>query len=247
MSAACLFLVPIAALAGDVDTDSDGLTDYQEEFVYFTDPLISDTDGDSFPDGGEVKMGYSPLAPKLQMHQHDLDGDGLNDWLEVWFGSSMNETDSDGDGYEDFDEVMHGYSPADAAPELAYERKMVVDKTNQRLFFYVDEVKVLNLAASTGNPWTETPSGTFNIERKLASKRYRGVDYDLENVPWNMEFKRMYYIHGTYWHNDFGIQTHSHGCVNLSIKDAALIYPYVGIGFEVEIIGETPANRVVGS
>lgn len=43
------------------DTDSDGLSDFVESF-YGTDPRNSDTDGDSYLDGEEVRYGYSPLG-----------------------------------------------------------------------------------------------------------------------------------------------------------------------------------------
>src|SRR5580765_2446882 len=35
----------------DVDTDGDGLSDFQEIHKYFTDPNKADTDGDGVPDG----------------------------------------------------------------------------------------------------------------------------------------------------------------------------------------------------
>jgi hypothetical protein len=45
------------------DTDGDGLTDYQEVKIYHTDPNNPDTDGDGYPDGVEVKNGYNPNGP----------------------------------------------------------------------------------------------------------------------------------------------------------------------------------------
>ena len=45
------------------DSDHDGLTDYQEIYIYHTDPHNPDTDGDGYSDGTEVKNGYNPLGP----------------------------------------------------------------------------------------------------------------------------------------------------------------------------------------
>ena len=45
------------------DTDNDGLTDRDEVVTWKTDPLKADTDGDTFSDGSEVKNGYNPLGP----------------------------------------------------------------------------------------------------------------------------------------------------------------------------------------
>lgn len=53
------------------DTDSDGLTDYDEVKVFGTDPKNPDSDGDGFRDGEEVASGYNPKgAGKLL----DLEG-----------------------------------------------------------------------------------------------------------------------------------------------------------------------------
>ena len=44
------------------DTDSDGLTDFEEVINWKTDPLVLDTDGDGYSDGQEVEGGYNPLG-----------------------------------------------------------------------------------------------------------------------------------------------------------------------------------------
>ncbi len=44
------------------DSDQDGLTD-EEEKIYETDLNSSDTDGDGYGDGAEVRSGYNPLVP----------------------------------------------------------------------------------------------------------------------------------------------------------------------------------------
>ena len=45
----------------DPDTDSDGLSDFDEVHNHGTDPLQSDTDGDGVNDGDEVTGGTNPL------------------------------------------------------------------------------------------------------------------------------------------------------------------------------------------
>lgn len=47
----------------NVDTDGDGLGDYQETNVYGTDPLKRDTDNDGMSDGDEIKRGRNPFGP----------------------------------------------------------------------------------------------------------------------------------------------------------------------------------------
>ena len=46
-----------------VDTDHDGLSDYDEINNYHTSPYLEDTDSDGIPDGVEVKNGTDPNCP----------------------------------------------------------------------------------------------------------------------------------------------------------------------------------------
>ena len=65
------------------DSDNDGLTE-EEERLYLTDPVKTDTDGDGLSDGEEVKK----------------------------YHSDPNNKDSDGDGFTDGEEVKNGFDPA---------------------------------------------------------------------------------------------------------------------------------------
>src|SRR3989344_8258983 len=49
----------IIAITGDIDTDSDGLKDW-EEALFKSDPNNKDTDGDGTEDDEEVKLGRNP-------------------------------------------------------------------------------------------------------------------------------------------------------------------------------------------
>jgi hypothetical protein len=53
----------IAKLKGQ-DTDSDGLSDYDELYVFRTSPFLADSDSDGIPDGVEVQQGTDPNCPK---------------------------------------------------------------------------------------------------------------------------------------------------------------------------------------
>ncbi|MBD3311295.1 MAG: L,D-transpeptidase family protein [Candidatus Magasanikbacteria bacterium] len=244
-----LFVMPNFCYAeGEIlDSDGDGLSDDLEKF-YYTDPNLADTDHDGFLDGEEVNNDYSPhIGYKKRLHEYDYDKDGLNDWLERWFGSDIGKLDTDDDGINDFEEVMSGYKPNDTSTSTRFARKIVVDRTTQRLFYYVDGVKVANFPVSTGIPTMQTPKGEFKVTAMIPKKRYIGPDYNLPNVWWNMEFLPMYYIHAAYWHNNFGLRTESHGCVNMRYSDAELLYKSIDLGVPITVTGTTPSRYYVGT
>ena len=114
------------------DTDGDGLTDYDEVRVVFTNPVRTDTDCDGIGDVEELSIGLDPCQP-------DTDGDGMNDGWEYRYRdygfdpAVMNTNDSrllmaavggggrrphtgpdddlDGDGLNNRDECSFGTNP----------------------------------------------------------------------------------------------------------------------------------------
>jgi len=90
--------VPMTSMT--VDTDKDGLMNYEETKVYRTDPLDPDTDDDGLKDGDEVK------THKTDPLKADSDGDGLSDFEEVKvFYTNPLVADTDGDTLPDGVEV----------------------------------------------------------------------------------------------------------------------------------------------
>ena len=47
--------------AETLDTDGDGISDVDEDWVYWSDPFFADSDGDGSPDGAEIANGTDPL------------------------------------------------------------------------------------------------------------------------------------------------------------------------------------------
>jgi hypothetical protein len=93
-----------AAIAGQQDTDGDGLIN-QRELELGTDPNNADTDNDGLLDGMEVyQLGTNPLNP-------DSDGDALIDGIEVQLKLNPLNPDTDSDGLKDGDEVSLGTDP----------------------------------------------------------------------------------------------------------------------------------------
>jgi hypothetical protein len=79
------------------DSDTDGLSNSDEQYIYETDPNLADTDGDSLEDGIELEYWGNNWSL-------DYDSDGKWNIIDV---------DSDGDGFSDGAEVSDGYDPSD--------------------------------------------------------------------------------------------------------------------------------------
>jgi lipoprotein-anchoring transpeptidase ErfK/SrfK len=123
--------------------------------------------------------------------------------------------------------------PAELRPG---ERWLDVDTNRQVLTSYVGDKPVFATLVSTGRgvDGTElaTPKGVHRLWVKLRTSDMDNLDdqsaaenYAIQAVPWVMYFERGYGLHGTFWHHAFGTK-HSHGCVNLSPRDAARLFAW---------------------
>jgi hypothetical protein len=98
-----------------VDTDGDGLYDWDETNIYGTDPNDPDTDDGGVSDGDEVlNLGTDPL----DYTDDDWDGDGLcnNDETDI-YGTDPWDPDTDDGGVWDGVEVGRGSDPLDESDE----------------------------------------------------------------------------------------------------------------------------------
>lgn len=220
-----------------IDSDGDGLSDYDELNIYFTDPFNPDSDGDGYPDGLEIKNGYSPRHGNgKRLIDVDSDNDYLNDYWELILGTGLMNPDSDGDLYLDGTEVAAGFDPLNPEP-VQLEKIIKVDLKKQTLAYYFGGKEFGSFPISGGLSRTPTPKGEFKILDKVPVKHYGGVGFDYPNTKWNLHFTTKtyrYYIHGAYWHNNFG-QPMSHGCVNVAYKDMEHLYWWAQLGTKVII------------
>ncbi|HMN46394.1 MAG TPA: hypothetical protein PKE27_17580 [Povalibacter sp.] len=89
------------------DLDGDGVSN-ADEYQNRSDPTVVDSDGDGLTDFEEIVTYATNPA------QADSDGDRLNDREELLtYNSDPWDPDSDGDGYTDFDEALYGGDPND--------------------------------------------------------------------------------------------------------------------------------------
>ncbi|HON49521.1 MAG TPA: dockerin type I domain-containing protein [Candidatus Sumerlaeota bacterium] len=77
------------------DSDGDGIDDWEEIYIYGTDPNDADQDNDGVLDGVQLKLGGDPKngtpAPGPVPGPGDSDGDGYYDWYEALVGTSWTD------------------------------------------------------------------------------------------------------------------------------------------------------------
>ncbi|MBI5530918.1 MAG: L,D-transpeptidase [Candidatus Doudnabacteria bacterium] len=185
-----------------------------------------------------VIFGVLPSLAKAQVSAADSDGDGLTDAQETnIYHTNPQNPDTDNDGFLDGDEIKYNYDP-NKNSEDKLQKKIFIALADQSLSYRLGDYIVGSIKISSGLPATPTPTGSFEIESKKPLVDYIGADYNFKNTRWNMLFKKHsplnYYIHGAFWHNNFG-QPMSHGCINVSYKDIEPLYNWADVGTQVII------------
>lgn len=107
-----------------------------------------------------------------------------------------------------------------------------IDLQTQTLVMYVGKrpTYATLISGGVGEPGTAfaTPLGVHRIVAKLWSatmdnlEHTNVVPYHYESVPFTQYIGRVA-LHGVFWHDDFG-RPKSHGCINLSLADAAHLF-----------------------
>lgn len=199
-----------------------------------------DSDGDGYTDQEELRNGYSPWhGDGKRLREVDSDNDGLWDDWEIALQTDRLNSDTDGDGHNDGLEMKHSYDPRAAGGEKLLKRVEVNLKT-QKLAYFFGNTKLDEFLISSGVPRTPTPKGTFTVLEKRPVVHYKGANYDYPNTKWNLVFKRgrgyNYYIHGSYWHSQFG-KVKSAGCVNVphNYEYMGRLYDWTEVGTKINI------------
>lgn len=168
----------------------------------------------------------------------DSDKDKLPDLWEKALGTDPNNPDSDGDGYQDGHEVQNGFDPRNSQP-VQLTKVIKVNLKRQNLAYFFGDRKIEDFLISSGVPSQPTPLGEFTVLDKVLNKTYGGKGYNFyyPNTKWNLHFttkKLRYFIHGAYWHNNFG-HPMSSGCVNVSYDRMERLYNWAQVGTKIVI------------
>jgi hypothetical protein len=120
-------------------------------------------------------------------------------------------------------------------------KRIDVNLSEQRLRVFEGDVEVKSFLISSGVSRFATPTGHFSVLQKIPIKRYQWSygpahpdNYNLPNVQWNMRIVGPIYIHGAYWHNNFGNRM-SHGCINMRTSEAKWVYDWADAGTPVHV------------
>ncbi len=200
----------------------------------------------------DLQIQNSPISPGVKYNLQTNQPLRLYYGQVVWIdqvgsqdGQTMlyrvNEAPQHGYGYGDIfladGAAFHVLTDEDVAPISpnvdSNSKKIIVDTTpgRQTLSCYEGNSEVYYCRVSSGyGDQFSTPVGDQSISWKIFSIHMAantGSDsgYDTMAVPWPVFFNQPAgaAIHGTFWHNDFGVRR-SHGCVNVSPEDAKWIF-----------------------
>src|SRR5215475_6480210 len=129
--------------------------------------------------------------------------------------------------------ISHLIAPLTAAAisalpfgQAAYAELLIkVDKAAQRMTVTVNGAQLYDWPVSTGGSGYDTPSGTFKPFRMEID--HTSDEWDDAPMPYSIFFTQIgHAIHGTYAQRNLGHAV-SHGCVRVSVKNAATLWKLV--------------------
>ena len=127
---------------------------------------------------------------------------------------------------------LHTWRPTPRPDGVPAEGTWIdVDVRSQVLVLFRGDRALYATLVSTGRAGpTATPPGLHRTWVKLAYSDMDDLErvdaehnYAIERVPWVQYFEGANGLHAAFWHDDFG-RRRSHGCVNLSPRDARVLY-----------------------
>ena len=157
---------------------------------------------------------------------------------------------------------------ATSLPQGVVDGDEWIDVSIQRqvLTYYRGMEPVFTTLVSTGVDGAQnsettksTVRGLFRIKMKHISARMKAEEqpaaegsekadprYRIDDVPYVQFFERSYALHGAFWHDAFG-QPKSHGCINLSPRDALYLFEHTSPRMPAMWHGVSATNEEQGT
>lgn len=139
-------------------------------------------------------------------------------------------------------------------PGVTNGRWIDIDLAEQTLAVYDNYQLVFASLVATGMEPFWTRPGLFQVYSMKETENMSGAFeadrsdyYYLEHVPYTLYFDKARAIHGAYWRTSLGFEQ-SHGCVNMSIGDAAWVFNWANEGDWVYVhdrTGNTPVDPAI--
>lgn len=123
-------------------------------------------------------------------------------------------------------------------PSYGGPRRVVIDKSEQRLRAYDGDRLVFSTRVSTGKEGKRTPNGNFSAQYK--DRMHYSSLYDNAPMPFSVQFSGNYFLHG---YSYVPFSPASHGCIRLPMKEpgrnpAKLFYEWVRPGTPIAVVGK---------
>jgi lipoprotein-anchoring transpeptidase ErfK/SrfK len=130
-------------------------------------------------------------------------------------------------------------SPMQSSFTTGKLKTIEVSLSGQRISLIEEGAAVWSAPVATGVKGAETPPGTYEVQYKMATTRFRGSNpdgsrYDIPNVHWVLAFYVDYTIHGSLCRHVFG-RPGSAGCISMTDANAKYVYDWADVGTPVII------------
>ena len=227
------------------DTDGDGISDYDEAYVYESDPWLADSDGDGLSDGDEVGWGTNPLD--------------LGDYITM---VSLSVTNAAGLPGNIKLTLYAGAEPCAGSPLVS--ATFQTDATNR--LFIVSEIIVTNAASCALVAFNDLDAdgqcgplecgitNTFQIStvNALNATLQKSLfDYDGDDIPDVWE-----YAHGLSWTNaedatedndlDYlpNVQEYLFDCNPFVDDSSNIVFAVASHSIDERLVGKNPTNAL---
>lgn len=204
--------------------------------------------GIDWPEGAK-RVGFV-LSDKARKYTLSSDGKTLKDVGKLELRAAVPLTDEEREiGGTKYLRAVEGYwvksqqcAVTEAGPKPdevgEHERWVDVDLSSKTIVLFEGTRPVYTALVSPGKRSKEkkknhaTPTGSWRIREKHIAVTMDGdgasgdLPYSIEDVPFVAYYKGSYALHGAFWHSNFGREM-SHGCVNLSPRDARVVFDFV--------------------